>query len=242
VPIPFLTELFDLINKHGVGPVLLVFIVVIGGLGWREWRKTRNKIEESEANARNKASDAEAESLIKLAQSLREMAESNNALVRLNIEDMRNGQSHRDKMFATMTELLGQMKGINLAQGDEGKARARMLTALHEIDEKINPLRTDIHEMSVRTAGLEVGVIKAFDDRFGPLMALIIGISTQVNALAAAAQTHGQNTDVIIQEAAKINGQLATIVSEFGLLKDMIFDRDDRIGDILKTFGSKEIS
>jgi seryl-tRNA synthetase len=240
VPIPFLTELFELINKHGYGPVLLVFAVVIALLGWRSWMTTRNKVDESDADARNRKATAEAEALTKLASGLHEMAESNNAIVRLTTEDMRDSRAHREKMLTAIADLMGQMKGINLAQVDDGKARARMLTTLHEIEEQFTPLRTDLRDINVRTAGMEASFIRALDERFAPMMALAIGINAQVNALAAVAQTSGQSAEAVLQEAAKINMQLGQIVSEFSLLKDMIFDRDDRIGDILKSFGSQE--
>jgi len=98
--------------------------------------------------------------------------------------------------------------------------------------------------VSIRTAGMESGIAKLLDDRIAPIMAIVIGMNTQVNDMAAAVKANGQSAESIVLELTKFNENVAKVIADFVLWKDMMFDRDDRyndlMGHILKALKMKE--
>jgi hypothetical protein len=204
----FLAELLALSDKHGLTPVVVLVVVIGGGLMLRGMVSTWNAVRLSNAEASNRTAKAEADSTAVLSQSINGLAESNNALAKAAIEGI-------NKQFSVLTDILGQLRGVALTQSDDAKARRALSNTLNEVADRIGPIQTDLHDVSLRTAAT-------------------------VNTVAASAKANGQNVDSIILETAKINDQFSKLIVELALFKDLIFDRDDRIATIINGFNTKE--
>ena len=236
----YLAALLKLTDQYGLTPVLAIIVVVGGGLMLRGIVSTWNAVRLSNAESRNRTEKAEADSTTTLSQSIREMADSNNAILRQTIEWMKNAEADRGKQFNVLTDILGQIRGIGLAQSDDAKARKAMSNTLNEVADRIVPIQTDLRDVSIRTAGMESGFAKLLDERLTPILTLLIGMNTQVNDLVASGKASGQTIETILLDITKITEAALKIIAEFGLLKDLIFDRDDRIAHILNTLTPKE--
>lgn len=236
----FIAAFFKLVDQYGLRDGVIVVVVLVGVFILWRLSNTRNRIALSNAEGRNRTEKAEAESTISLSQSIREMADSNNAILKATIEWMKNAESDRAKQFSVLTDVLGQLRGLSLAQGDEAKRARTMSATLDEVADRITPMQTDLKDVSLRTAGLQSAFTSVVDERVAPLLTLLIGMNTQLNALAQLAQTGSQNVDAIFAEVVKVHAITEKVVIEFKLLKDLIFDRDDRIANILTTYTAKE--
>lgn len=230
----FIAAFFRLVDQYGLTDALkivafLVTVSIIFGL-FRRW----NRIALSNAASRHRTEKADAENSISLSQSIREMAQSNNETVRATMESMRAAESERSKQLAVLTDMTGQIRGIGLTLSDESKARKMISASLHELEDKLSPLTTHVQDINVRTAGMEASFVRVLDERVGPMMSLMINISARINDLTVMAQSNGGVAGNMMTETTLMNAQIAQLLVDFSLLKDMIFDRDDRISDILK--------
>jgi hypothetical protein len=229
----FLAELLALSDKHGLTPVVVLVVVIGGGLMLRGMVSTWNAVRLSNAEASNRTAKAEADSTAVLSQSINGLAESNNALAKAAIEGI-------NKQFSVLTDILGQLRGGALTQSDDAKARRALSNTLNEVADRIGPIQTDLHDVSLRTAGIPSTITTLLDERLTPMLTLLINMNATVNTVAASAKANGQNVDSIILETAKINDQFSKLIVELALFKDLIFDRDDRIATIINGFNTKE--
>jgi hypothetical protein len=132
-----------------------------------------------------------------------------------------------------LTRTLDRMEGMLSVMDRTEKGQRMISNTLNEVNDRIGPIQTDLRDVSLRTAGLESTFAKQLEERFAPVIALLIGMNGQLNGLVAAAQSSGQSVEKTVQEAARITQSTTKIIEEFLLMKDMIFDRDDRLADIL---------
>lgn len=228
-----LSAFFKLIDQLGLRDALLVVFVVAAIWAGRLILIRWNTVTTMDAEARNRQGNIGADSIKTLVEGLNNMAASSNNVVNAVMTDMTESRKQRDKQSEVMTSLLGEVRGIALSQSDGAKREKTLSNTLNEVADRIGPIQTDLRDMSVRTAEMPSKLSALLDERFGPLLTLMMNTNTQTNAVAAALQINGQNVEVLIAELAKSNELTARVVSEFALWKDILFDKDDRFYDVL---------
>jgi hypothetical protein len=229
----FITELLKLSDQYGLTPVLAIMLLVGGFFLARGVLSTWNYARHQEAQGQNQIDNSIAGALKDLANSnnlfsqrLGEMAVQNNAIINA-------ASTERLEQSRVLTRTLDRMEGMLSVMDRTEKGQRMISNTLNEVNDRMQPMQTDLKEVNLRTAGLESTFAKQLEERFAPVIALLIGMNGQLNGLVAAAQSSGQSVEKIVQEAARITQSTTKIIEEFLLMKDMIFDRDDRLADIL---------
>lgn len=136
----------------------------------------------------------------------------------------------RNENLMVIRDMTGQIKGVLSVLDTTRKEQRGMTDTLSEVADRIAPIQTDLRDVSKQTAAIPLAFTAMLDERMGPLVSLVIGMNTQVNAIAANVKANGQNDELLLAEVSKINENTAKIISEVALLKDLFFDRDDHLG------------
>jgi signal transduction histidine kinase len=152
----------------------------------------------------------------------------------------------RNENLMVIRDMTGQIKGVLSVLDTTRKEQRGVADTLSEVADRIAPIQTDLRDVSKQTAAIPLAFTAMLDERVGPLVSLVIGMNTQVNAIAANVKANGQNDELLLAEVSKINENTAKIISEVALLKDLFFDRDDHLGKhvqhILNALNVKETS
>lgn len=229
----FVNAFLRLTDQYGLTNTIQVVILFSAIWLLRVFVMRQNKIALSDAESRKVTTQASADNSTTLTAAINNLATSNNDMGKAMIQRMHEEGLERGKQYAVLTDMSGQVKGLMIGLGDQTKATRGVTSIVSEVQERIMPMQTDLREVNVRTAGFQSSLVTTLDDRLTPMLTLLIGMNNQLGALAASAKASGQNVDTILAEMTKNNQHIAAIISEFALLKDLLFDRDDRVAEIL---------
>lgn len=229
-----LEALLQLAVKYGPGLVITLLVILLVFLIVRVAVNTWSKVSQLRAQGQNQIDNS-------VAKALEQLAKSNDSLtvilsanaVQLNAI-MKSSQDERHQQERVLDKTLDRMEGMLSVMDRSEKAQRNMAVTLNEVSDRITPMQTDLHEMSARTAGIPSSIMTAFDERVAPMIAMLIGVNTQVNGLTTSALTSGQNVESIVLAAAQINQSLSKLLEELKLFKDLFFDRDDHLGKQLE--------
>lgn len=230
--IPFVTEFLELVNKHGLGPVLLgcgVAACVFGGWLLRGWLSTRNKVALSDAEARKESEKAESGAVTGLTRSIDHLVNKIGDLVSVNNETNTAAAQERQATLVAIRESTARMEGFTQAMGTNTKALQTVSTAVHELNDNNAQLKTDLKEVRLTTVNLQSEVIKALDDRMTPITTLLINLDNHIKTVLSQGQADAQTLTLILAELGKIVSEMVIVSVAVKDIRTLQYDQDERL-------------
>ena len=221
---PFVTEFFDLMEKYGLERVLLVLALFVILYFARGWFTTRNKA----ASAKSDGVKADAEAVIKLAESVNLMAARIADALLSNNEAARDAAKERQETIQAIRDAAMRQEGFTLALGHNTQTLRTIASTVHEMSDHSATILTDLKEVRTTTAALPK-LIKALDDRMSPVTQLLINLDNRISTILMQGQTDTQTQASILIEVGKIVKQCLALVDTLNDIKTLQYDQDERL-------------